>query len=227
MPIMINVKHKKCIVVGGGKVAERKINSLMEAMASILVISPKVTSQIKYWQREGKLQICKKNYDISEVGTPYLMIAATDQNQVNLQVYEDAKKQNIFVSIVDCPDCSDFIFPASFKRGKLQIAVSTSGASPSVARSIKKELENKYGNEYEIYLDFLSEFRLFVKTKINDSHQRQAISRGIMELDILRFIREGQFHSFQKELYKNLEDPDYIYKENWIDRYLEDKDKGV
>ncbi|MFS1513932.1 bifunctional precorrin-2 dehydrogenase/sirohydrochlorin ferrochelatase [Chengkuizengella sp. SCS-71B] len=224
---MINIKHKKCIVVGGGKVAERKINSLVEAMASIVVISPTVTNLIKHWQRDGKLQIYKQNYDKSVVGTPYLMIAATDQNHVNLQVYEDAKKQNILVCIVDRPDLSDFIFPASFRRGKLQIAVSTSGASPTAAKTIKKDLEKKYGNEYEIYLDFLSEFRLFVKKTINDTHQRQALYKEIMDLDILRFIRIGQFHSFQKELYKRLKDPDYKYKGNWINRYFEDKEKGV
>ncbi|NBI28792.1 precorrin-2 dehydrogenase/sirohydrochlorin ferrochelatase family protein [Chengkuizengella marina] len=214
MPIMINVKQKECLVVGGGKIAERKISSLMDAMANIKVISPKVTVQIKHWHNEGKLQIYKKNYDVSQIGKPFLIIAATDQSQVNLQVYEDAKKRNILVSIVDRPDYSDFIFPASFKRGKLQIAVSTSGASPIVARTIKKDLEKQYGDDYEIYLDFLGEFRSFVKKTIHDTKQRQALYKEIMDLDILRLIRIGKFHSFQKELYKRLKDPDYKYNGN-------------
>ncbi|MDP5272695.1 precorrin-2 dehydrogenase/sirohydrochlorin ferrochelatase family protein [Chengkuizengella axinellae] len=226
MPIMMNVKDKECVVVGGGQVAERKIKSLMDAKANITVISPIVTAQIKRWEKEGILRVSYKKYQLTELGSAFVVIAATDQRKVNLQVYEDAKRRRILVSVVDCPECSDFIFPATMRRGKLHIAISTSGASPSVTKKIKNELEFLYGEEYELYLDFLSDFRAFIKKAVEDTKQRQAISKDILKIDIIGFIRTGKFQSFRKSLFARLEDPEFIYEKKWIERYLEDKDEG-
>jgi precorrin-2 dehydrogenase/sirohydrochlorin ferrochelatase len=113
------------------------------------------------------------------------------------------------VNRADCPEQSNFIVPAVVRRGMLSIAVSTYGASPALAAEIRQKLEHDYGEEYELYVDFLGEFRSLVQERVEDSQQRRRILKKVLEQDILASIREG---SFNKEQWLGQMLKDYITK---------------
>jgi precorrin-2 dehydrogenase/sirohydrochlorin ferrochelatase len=212
-PMMVDLSGRRCAVVGGGAVAERKIASLLDAGASAVVISPAFTTHIEQWISENRLEGIAREYVSSDADNAFLLIAATDDEQVNRRVHADAAARGLWVNVVDKPEWSSFIVPAVVRRGKLTIAVSTSGASPSAAAAIRNEIASQYGEEYEIYLDFLSEFRLKVKEIVKDTKHRQGIFRQLSQLDILGMIRNGQFDEFHRRMMKRLADGLVIFVE--------------
>lgn len=205
-PIWLDLSGKRCVVVGGGSVAERKIAALLNSNAYVIVISPVITPAISEWIDKGQLEGILEGYDSQYSMDAFLVIAATSSTKVNEQVYEDAVARGQLINRVDCPEQSNFIVPAVIRRGKLTMAVSTSGASPSLAGEVRHKLEQEYGHEYEPYLDFLSELRLLVQQRIADPTQRRKILKEVLALDILAWIREG---SFEKDV--------------WLKRLLKDE----
>ncbi|MEX2461248.1 MAG: bifunctional precorrin-2 dehydrogenase/sirohydrochlorin ferrochelatase [Paenibacillaceae bacterium] len=204
-PIWLDLKGKSCVVVGGGQLAERRVASLIEAQADVTVISPEVTPIISEWLEKEQVKSILIGYDSQYSSEAYLVIAATNSTQVNEQVYRDARGRGQLINRVDCPEQSNFIVPAVIRRGKLAIAVSTSGASPSLAGEIRQKLEMTYGEEYETYVDFLAELRLLVQERIAHPMQRRRIMKEVLELDMLTSIREGTFD-----------------KEQWLARLVEE-----
>ncbi|HEY1216784.1 MAG TPA: NAD(P)-dependent oxidoreductase, partial [Bryobacteraceae bacterium] len=129
------------------------------------------------------------------------VIAATDDFEVNRRVYEAAAGCGMLVNVVDQPELSTFIVPSVVRRGKLVIAVSTGGASPASARKIAHELELAYGDEYELYLDFLNEVRLKVQSVIQDKENRQQLFKEMLAWDVLSMIRTGTFEEWKEKLF--------------------------
>ena len=157
-PIMLNLSGKKVVIIGGGTVAARKILTLLEANAEITVISPELHEKV-IPAFDDHLFIWKQKYfEPADLANAFLIIAATNQEAVNLQVYENTSNQQL-INVVDRPDLSSFIVPASFRRGKLAVAVSTSGAMPGLSRKIKQELATQYDETYEDYINFLEQSR--------------------------------------------------------------------
>ncbi|QGQ95367.1 bifunctional precorrin-2 dehydrogenase/sirohydrochlorin ferrochelatase [Paenibacillus psychroresistens] len=196
-PILLNLNGKSCVVVGGGRVAERKIAALLEAKAKVTVISPEVTPIISEWLAMGKLEGIMEGYDSQYSSDAYLVIAATDSTEVNECVYIDSAARGQLINRVDCPEQSNFIVPAVVRRGKLSIAVSTDGASPLLAVEIRQKLEQEYGEEYELYLDFLGELRLLVQDQVLEAQERKRILKTVLELDVLGSIRNGSFNKMR------------------------------
>jgi precorrin-2 dehydrogenase/sirohydrochlorin ferrochelatase len=197
-PIWLDLNGKSCLVVGGGPIAERKIASLLEAKADVTVISLQITHTINEWMQQGLVKVLLKAYDPKDGLNRFLVIAATDVKEVNEQVYRDANAREQLINRVDHPAQSNFILPAVIRRGKLAIAISTSGASPALAAEIRQKLECDYGVEYERYVEFLGELRLLVKQRVKDPQERGRILKEVLALDILASIREG---AFRKELW--------------------------
>lgn len=203
-PIMLKMQGKSCLVVGGGAVAERRIASLLEAKAKVKVVSPTFTDTIKQWVVEGQIEAIERPYaDEDQLGA-YLVIAATDNRQVNDAVNRLAAAEGRLANMAERPELGDFIVPSVVRRGKLVIAVSTMGASPSVAASIRRKIEHSFGEEYEVYLDFLSEFRLKVQQLVKDTKQRQEWFRAVLAVDILDKIRQGEFDSWKLHVMERL-----------------------
>lgn len=206
-PMMVNICGKRCVVIGGGKVAERKISGLFTAQAEVIVISPIVTKQIAEWAEIGKLQLRLRSYEAEDVRGAFLVIAATNSEKVNAQINEDIHNSErglgqglSLFNRVDLPEYGDFIVPAMFRRGRLVVAVSTSGANPGVAQAICSRLEADIGEEYEILLDFYAEFRLLVRQLVDDPERRRIIQREVLKLDMIEWIRTGQFERLSKEI---------------------------
>lgn len=188
---MLQLENKNCVVVGGGKVATRKIASLLYTKANVTVISPEITTEISKWAVEGLINVQKRYFDEQDVEGANLVIAATNSSAINLLVYH-AINSNQLINIVDQPELCNFIVPTVLKRGKLTIAISTSGSSPSLAQKIKTDLLEIYDEAYENYLLFLEESRKQIKLTINDNNFRYLLYKDLLDPIYLSLTREGK-----------------------------------
>jgi precorrin-2 dehydrogenase/sirohydrochlorin ferrochelatase len=182
----LDIKDKKCVIVGGGKVAYRKACSLKEAGADVTVISPDTCPEMT---NEKGLVLINKNYDESCLDGAMLVIAATDNEEVNKKVSLDAGKRNIIINVVDRPELCSFIVPSTVKRGDLCISISTGGASPALAKNIRKELEDVFGPEYGEYIDLLTRMRDVAMSDVKDDAKRREILQRLAEKDILEIVK--------------------------------------
>ena len=191
-PAMIRLKGKKVTVIGGGKVAERKIDSLLQAGGSVVVISPDVTDQIKQWSQDMKLTWISKGFDPKDVTDAFIVIAATNNREINKKVCQSVNEHQL-INIVDHPEKSNFIVPSTFRQGQLTIAISTSGASPGLAKKIKRDLANQYDASYGNYLDFLKSCREIVKQQVKSSEDRKRIFEQLLTDEFLKLTQRGEF----------------------------------
>lgn len=147
-PILLNIQDKKCLVVGGGEVALRKVKALLEHGANIEIVSPDFCPELNQMVKEGAIKAVNRDYKPEDLENAFIAIAATDDNKINENVSAEARRAGILVNVVDDPNSSDFIVPSYFKRGDIIVAVSTSGRSPALARKIRSELEKGFQAEY-------------------------------------------------------------------------------
>ena len=186
-PAFINLENKKTVVVGGGKIAERKILGLLDTGAKVTVVSPGITKRIeREKQKSGLRHICR-GYRKSDLKKAFLVIAATDDRDVNERVSRDAP---CLVNIVDVPKLCNFIVPSSMQRGPLTIAISTGGVSPALARSLRKELEKIYGCEFSGYLKTLQKIRAQAMTMIKDGKKRAVFLKAVASENMLKLLKE-------------------------------------
>jgi precorrin-2 dehydrogenase/sirohydrochlorin ferrochelatase len=185
-PVFLNLRGKKSVVVGGGKIAERKILGLLRAGADITVISPRITKKIEKEKLKNNLKHINRQYRKKDLDNTFLVIAATDSLDTNKKVSEDAA---CLVNVVDTPDLCNFIVPATVNRGLLSIAVSTSGISPALSRSIREELEKAFGPEFAQYLDSLKKIRADAMEVIQDTRKRSRLLKSLASEKILEMLR--------------------------------------
>jgi siroheme synthase-like protein len=164
-PVFLNLQGKKCVVVGGGTVALRKVKALLDCGADITVISPRPHAEISRSFKKKAIQLVRRNYKPGDLQGAALCIAATQVKEINRKVAEASKKKGIFINVVDDSEPSDFIIPSSFRRGDLSVAVSTSGMSPAFAKKIRAKLEKNIGMEYAYLLSLIAETRSEIKNK--------------------------------------------------------------
>ncbi|UJS18104.1 MAG: bifunctional precorrin-2 dehydrogenase/sirohydrochlorin ferrochelatase [Candidatus Jettenia sp.] len=186
-PIFLNIQDKKCVVIGGGNVAWRKVCSLKEAGARVTVVSPEFCPEL---EKETEIERIKQKYDKEFLKEALVVIASTDDEEVNKRIYSDAMEKGILVNVVDKPEFCSFIVPSSMVRGDLCISISTGGASPALARNIREYLEKQFGNEYDEFTKLLSEMRRKVLSEIMDESIRRDILQQIAALDMLEVVKE-------------------------------------
>jgi len=179
-PVNLNLNGKKAVVIGGGKVAERKIKGLIDSSANITVVSPELTQRLNDYVQTGEITWKQKVFSASDIQEAFLIIAATNHPEINLIVRKTAAPHQL-ISLVDDPEESNFILPSVVNRGRLSIAISTSGASPILAKKIKQEISDQYGSEYRDYVDFLFACRKWILKEIQDSKVKQALLFAITE----------------------------------------------
>jgi len=166
-PILLNIQGKRCVVIGGGKVALRKVKMLLDCGANIIVISPKPHPDMVKLSKKKTLRLTQRDYETRDLRKAAVVIACTDVKKVNRKVADDAKKAGVLVNVADDAEPSDFVLPSFFRRGNLLVAVSTSGVSPALARSIRTKLEKHFGEEYASLLSLIGEVRSTLKRKGN------------------------------------------------------------
>jgi len=191
-PVMLNVTGQRCLVVGGGTVAERKVGSLLECGAQVVVVSPALTENLKELEAAGRIEVVWRGFEARDVENALLVIAATDIRGVNEAVAAACRAHNIPVNVVDVPDLCTFYVPATVRRGELQVTVNTGGASPVLARKLREELEDRFGPEYGPYIELLRRFREQVQARIDDRAVRHEAERAFLASDALSLLSEGR-----------------------------------
>jgi len=147
-PITLDLKGKPVLIIGAGNVGERKIMSVYNAGAEITVISEQYGEPVKKLARDGKIRLVERSYQPGDCRGYFMVIGSTGSNAVNAVISQECTSLGILVNIVNQPELCNFYVPAVIKRGDFQIAVSTGAKSPALAREIRKELEEQYGEEY-------------------------------------------------------------------------------
>ena len=206
-PVFLDISGRPCVVIGGGKVACRKVTGLLYAGGVVRVISPAVVGELEELAREGKIEWQKKTYDESDLAGAFLVFAATDDPVIQEIVYRQAGRSGQMVNVVDDPDCCNFHVPAATRRGELTIAVSTNGRSPAVAAMIREELDGRYGPEYEVLLDIMAQVRRQLGAGDYPQEKRKKIYKKILHDDIVEWIRTGQTDTLRSHL-KNVLGPE-------------------
>lgn len=192
-PVFLDIADKRCVVVGGGQVALRKVKTLLEYGAKVDVISPEICPELAelFPTNSGQIRVLPRHYRPGDLAGAFLTIVATDNREINFQVAREARSQGVLVNVVDNAENSDFILPSLVRRGDVTIAVSTAGLSPALARKIRTRLEHDFGEEYAILVKLVDEIRRELKQRgirIDNETWQDAL-----ELDLLTgLIKQGQ-----------------------------------
>lgn len=189
VPVMVDLRNQKIIVIGGGKIAQRRINTLMDHNAIIEVISPKATEAIQTLSKTGQIEWKEKGFEEADLVDAFLIIVATNNSRVNQLVIESAPKHALINAVEDAKQ-GNVQFPIYFERGKLSIAISTNGSSPTLATKIKNDLENQYDDRYEAYMDFLFKARQLVK----DANLVTNVKKELLQALITDSLLESNKH---------------------------------
>jgi precorrin-2 dehydrogenase/sirohydrochlorin ferrochelatase len=206
-PISLNLASRRCLVVGGGAVAERKVNGLLAAGAHTVVISPDVTLKLRQYAQEGRISLHERELIHADFEGESLVIAATDDPALNALIVRRARKLGIWANAVDDPVCSDFIAPAVVERGNLTIAISTGGASPALAAAVRRRLEAQFGDEYGALVELLGAFRDEVKEAIPEPAVRGQFWQALLARDLdvlLDMLRRDQAEGARQWIEENL-----------------------
>ena len=193
-PVCLNVQGRRCVVVGGGEVGERKAERLAECGASVIVVSRSLTAHLTGMKREGKIIHIEDDYRETHLRDAFLVIGATDRDDVNERIARDAREKRILANIVDDPDRCDFILPALFERGGLVVAVSTGGSSPALARKVRDEIASCIGPEYEVLIDIMGRLREIVMERGLPAEENKKLFQAVVDADIAQHIRRKDWN---------------------------------
>jgi precorrin-2 dehydrogenase / sirohydrochlorin ferrochelatase len=204
-PICLDIKGKKCLVVGGGRVARRKTCGLLEQGADITLISPDIIPELCALSEEKKIIWKKRGYCSGDTAGFFLIIAATDDKEVQKQVYKEAQEAELLINVADVPDLCNFILPANVVRGDLNISISTGGKSPALARKLRIDLEEQFGDEYRILVDILGKIRSEVLAMGKTQTENKQIFEKIIQSNLLSLIKTDDLNGIEECLSKIIE----------------------
>ena len=193
-PINLNLVGRRCLVIGGGKVAERKVAALLKSGAAVTVISPTLTANLAAWLATGCFCYKAEAFSPAEVQGYLLVLCTTDLPAVNEQAAQLAKAAGALVNVADRPDLCDFTIPARLLQGNLSITVSTSGQSPALARLLRDELAKQYGQEYADYLEIVARLRNEWQATCQSSEERcrRWSEVKVFDSEVLEMLRQGR-----------------------------------
>lgn len=188
-PIFLRVDGRHCLVVGGGGVGTRKVESLLAAAARVSVVSPTVTDRLRALAEAGAVEWRARAYESSDVEGIFLVYAATSDDDLHERIHRDAEAAGALVNVVDRPRWCSFIVPSIAERGDLTVAVSTGGASPALARRVRLDIERLLGPEYERALALLSRLRVYLRREQRSFAERQEIFERLLSSELLETLR--------------------------------------
>ncbi len=195
-PLTVRIRNKRVVVIGGGRVASYKIAPLLKEGANIVVVSRGLDKSLMKLVESKKIRWFQKDYEKSDLEDAFLVVAATSDAILNEHIAQDASL-NQLVNVITNPESGNVHFPATMHRGKLNVAVSTGGASPKLAKKIRDDIAMKYDETYEDYLDFLYEVRMKVKQLRLEKRQQNILLQEVLKLEYIqnqqkrgRFLQE-------------------------------------
>ena len=189
----LRLDGRRCLVVGGGEVGLEKVEGLLACGADVTLVAPDAGPELEELAREGSIRWERRAYEPADLEGAFLAIASTDDTDVNIRVYEEAEARAMLVNVVDVPPLCNFILPAIVRTGPLAIAISTAGASPALAKRMKREIAETYGEPYARLAVILNEARGWAKATLPTYQDRKAFFEGIVngEPDPVELLRAG------------------------------------
>ena len=189
----LRLTGRRCVVVGGGEVGLEKVEGLLACDGRVVLIAPDAVPELRELAAEGSIEWLRRSYEPGDLEGTFVVIAATSDTDVNIRVYEDAERRAMLVNVVDVPPLCNFILPAIVRTGPLAIAISTAGASPALAKRIKREIAAEFGEPYARLAVLLNEARGWAKATLPTYQDRKVFFESIVngEPDPVELLRAG------------------------------------
>jgi len=208
-PVFLNLKGKKAVVVGGGKVAERKAIALVKSGALVKIISPTITRLLEKYKKKGLIKHVRRNYKKGDLKGAFVVVIGTSSRETNVKIANDARQltgdRSPLVNIVDSPEEGNFIVPSVIRRGPLTIAISTEGCSPAVSKAIRREIERSYGPHFAWYIRFAGLMRKKAMKKITDAKKRERFLKTLAAPEIFDILRNKGLSVISKKISSTLD----------------------
>lgn len=199
-PVFLNLQNKRVVIIGGGEVAERKLESLIGAGATITVISPEVTPRLALLAAQHEIEIHRRAYQPGDCEGAAFVFSATDDPEVSRAVFEEAARIGALTNTADQPALCDFIMPAMVRRGDVVIAISTGGTSPGLAARLRQEIEKVVGPEYAQLAELMAGAREEIRQRISDPEIRKAVHYRILDSDIIELLKRNDVAAAERRL---------------------------
>lgn len=199
-PVNLQMTGKRCAVIGGGAVAERKVGPLLKAGAVVTVFSPQVTDALSRLVQARQITHVDRPYRQGDLAGFFLAICATDDGAVNQAAAREAEARGMLLNVADAPELGNFSVPAQVVRGDLLLTVSTNGKSPALARLLRQDLEERYGEEYGLYLQLVAKIRTEMKTRLATAKEREQFWREHIDDEIMILLRQGKINEAEARI---------------------------
>ena len=189
-PVNLDIRNRKCLVVGGGTVGTRKVMTLLNCGAKVTVVSSDVAEKLQELSDSDAIKLEKRPFQISDLDQMFLVIGATDNPELNRQIHAEAERLGMLCNIADRPEDCNFILPAIVNRDDLIIAISTSGKSPAFAKKIRKDLEKVFGSEYAEFLKLMGNIRNKLLSEDHEPEAHKHLFEQLIKRDLVKMIKD-------------------------------------
>ena len=203
-PVNLDIRNRKCLVVGGGDVGTRKVITLLDCGAIVVVVSPEVTEKIAELSNKGLIKLERRGFKPTDLDQIFLVIGATDNPELNRQIHTEAERFGMLCNIADRPEVCNFILPAIVNRGDLIIAISTSGKSPAFAKKMRKDLEKEFGTEYADFLTLMGGIRTKLLSEDHEPEAHKHLFENLIKRDVVNLIKQGDIAAINSLLFEIL-----------------------
>ncbi len=211
-PVCLDIKDRNCLVVGGGQVGTRKVRTLIQCGAQVTVVSPEVTAELKLLAQQGKIRIRLRDYQKADLDAAFLVIGATDDQEQNRRIHQDAEAAQRLCNIADQPELCNFVLPAVISQGDLMVAISTSGRSPAFAKYLRRRLQRQFGPEYGQFLELMGAVRRRLLATEHAPEAHKPLFEKLIHNNLLELIKAND-HGGINALLKEVLGPGYKYEE--------------
>ncbi len=190
-PVYLDMRERKALVVGGGAVGSRKAQTLLRAGARVTVVSPQASEDIRTLAAEGRLTWHPRPYCASDLEDMFLVFGATDDPELDRRIQADAEQGHVLCNFAAQPDRGQFILPSIVERGDLLVSISTCGQSPAVARRLRRELEDRFGEEYAPFLQLMGAVRAWLVKREHAPEDHRALFNRLIDGGLLALVKAG------------------------------------
>ncbi len=189
---LVNLENKRCLVIGGGRIAERRVTGLVAAGTRPIVIGSQLTPSLAILHTKGLIDHVSRPFHADDLGGAFLLIVATDDTQLNKRIGRLAESQVPLVNVVDAPDLCNFIAPSVLRQGDFVVSISSGGAAPVLAARVRNEMESQYGPEYATFTAWCAAIRPFMKRAFPDQAERTARWYELVDSPVLDLLATGR-----------------------------------
>jgi precorrin-2 dehydrogenase / sirohydrochlorin ferrochelatase len=209
-PINLDIRGRRCLVVGGGRVGARKVDTLLQCGGVVTVVSPDVMPKLVQLAADKVICLKQRAYRSTDVQGMFLVIGATDDEKLNRRIHTDADQLNLLCNIADRPEICNFILPAVVRRGDFVMAISTAGKSPAFAKHIRRQLEHQFGPEYGSLLELMGAIRTRLLAQAHEPETHKPLCEQLIAADLLTLVKERKIARIDRLLEEVL-GPGYRY----------------